>query len=53
MEIRAFLENLCKNALLVDSFYNRVYQFVMPPPMAGFIEFTLMHEEKDFTNYSE
>ena len=43
----AFLENLCEKALLVDSFYKGVRQFVMPPPMAGFIEFALMRTRGD------
>ncbi len=43
----ALLENLCQKALLVDSFYNGVRQFVMPPPMAGFIEFALMRTRGD------
>jgi ferredoxin len=42
-----FLERLCEKALLVDSFYNGVRQFVMPPPMAGFIEFALMRTRGD------
>ena len=43
----AFLEHLCEKALLVDSFYNGVRQFVMPPPLAGFIEFALMRTRGD------
>lgn len=43
----AFLENLSEKALLVDSYYNGVRQFVMPPPMAGFIEFALMRTRGD------
>ncbi|WP_313582459.1 4Fe-4S dicluster domain-containing protein [Lacrimispora sp.] len=43
----AFLEHLCEKALLVDSCYNGVRQFVMPPPMAGFIEFALMRTRGD------
>lgn len=42
-----FLEKLCGKALLVDSYYNGVRQFVMPPPMAGFIEFALMRTRGD------
>ena len=42
-----FLEQLCQKALLVDSYYNGVRQFVMPPPMAGFIEFALMRTRGD------
>ncbi|PKM85038.1 MAG: (Fe-S)-binding protein [Firmicutes bacterium HGW-Firmicutes-11] len=43
----ALLENLCQKALLVDSFYHGARQFVMPPPMAGFIEFALMRTRGD------
>ena len=46
-EAEAFLEHLCEKALLVDSFHNGVRQFVMPPPMAGFIEFALMRTRGD------
>jgi ferredoxin len=42
-----FLEHLCEKALLVDSYYNGVRQYVMPPPMAGFIEFALMRTRGD------
>lgn len=42
-----FLERLCEKALLVDSFYKGERQFVMPPPMAGFIEFALMRTRGD------
>lgn len=42
-----FLEHLCQKALLVDSYYNGVRQFVMPPPMAGFVEFALMRTRGD------
>ena len=42
-----FLTHLCEKALLVDSFHNGVRKFVMPPPMAGFIEFALMRTRGD------
>ncbi len=42
-----YLEHLCQKALLVDSEYQGVRQFVMPPPMAGFIEFALMRTRGD------
>lgn len=41
------LEHLCEKALLVDSWHNGVRKFVMPPPMAGFIEFALMRTRGD------
>ena len=42
-----FLDHLCDKALLVDSFYKGERRFVMPPPMAGFIEFALMRTRGD------
>lgn len=42
-----FLDHLCNKALLVDSEYHGERQFVMPPPMAGFIEFALMRTRGD------
>ncbi len=41
------LDHLCDKALLVDSDYHGERQFVMPPPMAGFIEFALMRTRGD------
>lgn len=41
------LDHLCEKALLVDSEYHGVRRFVMPPPMAGFIEFALMRTRGD------
>lgn len=41
------LDHLCGKALLVDSNYHGERQFVMPPPMAGFIEFALMRTRGD------
>ena len=42
-----FLNHLCEKALLVDSEYEGVRKFVMPPPMAGFFEFALMRTRGD------
>lgn len=42
-----FLDHLCDKALLVDSYYQGQRRFVMPPPMAGFIEFALMRTRGD------
>ncbi len=41
------LDHLCEKALLVDSDYQGQRRFVMPPPMAGFIEFALMRTRGD------
>lgn len=48
-EVKAekLLDHLCEKALLVDSDHNGERQFVMPPPMAGFIEFALMRTRGD------
>ncbi|MGE4273698.1 MAG: 4Fe-4S dicluster domain-containing protein [Desulfitobacterium sp.] len=46
-QAEAFLEQLCQKALLLDSLHNGVRHFVMPPPMAGFIEFALMRTRGD------
>ena len=41
------LDHLCEKALLVDSNYHGERQFVMPPPMAGFVEVALMRSRGD------
>ncbi len=41
------LDRLCEKALLVDSNVQGERRFVMPPPMAGFIEFALMRTRGD------
>ncbi len=41
------LDQLCEKALIVDSYYKGERRFVMPPPMAGFIEFALMRTRGD------
>lgn len=41
------LDHLCEKALLVDSWDKGVRKFVIPPPMAGFIEFALMRTRGD------
>ena len=45
------LDHLCEKALLVDSYHNGVRKFVMPPPMAGFIEFALMRTRGDIDQH--
>lgn len=46
-EAEKYLLHLCEKALLVDSDHSGVRKFVMPPPMAGFIEFALMRTRGD------
>ena len=47
LEAEKFLDHLCDKALMVDSEHNGVRKFVMPPPMAGFLEFALMRTRGD------
>ena len=47
LQAEKILDQLCDKALLVDSEYRGQRQFVMPPPMAGFIEFALMRTRGD------
>jgi len=46
-EARTILERLADKALLVDFQVNGDMQFVLPPPMAGFFEFSLMRIRED------
>lgn len=41
------LDHLCEKGLLVDSDYRGQRQFVLPPPMIGFFEFSLMRTRGD------
>lgn len=41
------LDHLCEKGLLVDSSYEGVRRFVLPPPMIGFFEFALMRTRGD------
>ena len=45
------LDHLCEKALLVDSYHNGIRKFVMPPPLAGFIEFALMRTRGDIDQH--
>ena len=47
LETEKFLDSLCDKALLVDSNHNGVRKFVLPPPMIGFFEFSLMRTRGD------
>ena len=46
-EARATLEELASRALLVDWESERGTEYVLPPPMAGFFEFSLMRVRTD------
>ena len=41
------LDQLCEKGLMVDSYYQGVRRFVLPPPMIGFFEFSLMRTRGD------
>ncbi|MBQ8562384.1 MAG: 4Fe-4S binding protein, partial [Firmicutes bacterium] len=47
LQAEKLLDRLCGKALLVDSWYQGERRFVMPPPMAGFLEFALMRTRGD------
>lgn len=42
LQAEKLLDSLCEKGLMVDSSYEGVRRFVMPPPMIGFFEFALM-----------
>jgi formate hydrogenlyase subunit 6/NADH:ubiquinone oxidoreductase subunit I len=46
-EARAVLEELARRAILVDMNQNGETVYVLPPPMAGFFEFSLMRTRGD------
>lgn len=41
------LDELAGRAILLDSEYNGIKKYVLPPPMAGFFEFSLMRTRQD------
>lgn len=41
------LDGLASRAILLDSEHNGVKQYILPPPMAGFFEFSLMRVRND------
>ena len=45
---RKILDRLCRRALLVDMQQNGTVFYCLPPPMAGFFEFSLMRTRTDF-----
>ncbi len=46
-EARRTLDGLASRAMLVDITYGEVTRYVLPPPMAGFFEFSLMRVRDD------
>ncbi len=47
LKAEKLLDHLCEKGLLVDSYYQGTRQFVLPPPMIGFFEFSLMRTRGD------
>lgn len=41
------LDKLAERAILLDSEYKGVKQYILPPPMAGFFEFSMMRTRND------
>lgn len=46
-EAKIILETLASKAILLDSEYKGVKNYMLPPPMAGFFEFSLMRVRHD------
>lgn len=51
-QTRKILERLCRKALLVDIPQNGEMAYCLPPPMAGFFEFSLMRKRSDIDQKS-
>ncbi|MHB1393242.1 MAG: 4Fe-4S dicluster domain-containing protein [Clostridia bacterium] len=47
VQARLVLEELASRAILLDTEHEGVLRYVLPPPMAGFIEFSLMRTRGD------
>ena len=47
VQARLILEELAGRAILLDTEHEGVMKYVLPPPMAGFIEFSLMRTRGD------
>jgi len=46
-QARTILDTLCSRAILVDIVHEDTTRYVLPPPMAGFFEFSLMRLRDD------
>lgn len=46
-QARIILEELAGRAILLDSMHDGVVKYVLPPPMAGFLEFSMMRTGGD------
>ena len=49
---REILDSLAARALLIDIFKNGETYYILPPPMAGFIEFSMMRIREDIDQHS-
>ncbi|MCF8000627.1 MAG: 4Fe-4S binding protein [Halanaerobiales bacterium] len=47
VKTKKILEELAGRAILLDSEYNGVKKYILPPPMAGFFEFSMMRVRHD------
>ena len=47
VQTQNILDNLASRAILIDMEQNGKIQYVLPPPMAGFFEFSMMRVRKD------
>lgn len=47
VETKKILEELAGRAILLDSEYNGIKKYILPPPMAGFFEFSMMRVRHD------
>ena len=47
LKAEKLLDRLCEKGLLMDSYYQGIRRFVLPPPMIGFFEFALMRTRGD------
>jgi len=46
-EAKKRLDSLCSRVLLIDMMVDGEYEYVLPPPMAGFFEFSMMRTRGD------
>ena len=51
-ESTEILDNLARRTLLVDMFDGEKVYYILPPPMAGFIEFSMMRIREDLDQHS-
>ena len=47
LQTEKILDNLASRAILLDSEHKGVKKYILPPPMAGFFEFSMMRTRQD------